>query len=1424
MYDIPNALSRRAPIRTYVLLLGWLFLLLVDIKVTISNLIPGKIFAGHDNGFYNYFPDHLLPLTTSTWNFSSDFGKADFVQPTALLFLLADAAISSLHISAALESKLFFFLFILLIQVGSFCLASIVLRKTFPDKPQAVRWICAFAAATLAAFNPYTAFHDAYPPNTYQIGLSLWPLIIACGFKAIESSGTRWSVVLGVLLVIATMGNPAHVLIGILVLVALFALYWREISSRLAKIAITTAVIGCFTTYIWLPMLLSAAALHGSLLAHEGLFTDLTRLWEQQTSVAARASIGALLRFDGLAWWSNLNASGLYGKAIIEVAGYGPFIVALLALLHRDRLVRFFWITLLLGLELSKGVHPPFGLNTPWLIANVPVFAMFHETYDKFMLLVLIALPVCFAIGLARLYAPTRARALALGLALLSVTFSSYPWVAGRVAQPVWQTTIPPEYKLVDGLMGGSTSQRVLSLPGNYLNLASTSWFKGANGESLIFRASTVNGALFRQRTISSAPIYDDTELQQVNDLPALLGMLDEYGITYVLIHKDVLTEYSALYPTVKTNGPLLSSATEQLLDHDSRVSKIFEGDYLVLYRKKGRPAPMVYAPLSLGLYIAYENALFSASDFGMAGTNSALFVSGNQPLLSFENLKLFERAARFNALAPLFEEPPSLYAEQISLDKKHAAEMLRHVDETKPTAIILQHQHGDYINGYPPLEKDISGSFSIRSSMRNLKLLVSGYPRRVPREIIAEYYGNEGARAWAPTLLALDRPPDLGYWDAAQVPDAVETGVAPYTLTYQNSSATYNISFRQQSPKGEAVEFKRDLPPLSLRDDPKITMYYEFGSSYEIAWLRSEFVGPGGRRLVFDRQLDPNASALEDFDPRDALQHALDTRYADFLSQVWYDRPYLERQPYFNAEQSDDYYLTGLRIIVAKNREFSTLDKDQGYLFTLRGLKVTNTRVEAPAFEYASAIKRVEASDIARAKKINLTHVQSELVGGVHLITASVDHHLIQSPQESLPGLAASFLLEDGATVTGNVLSESPSAFVVATNPDSDQLDQLILSKSAIKEVTSLSTPGVGSMTIRIRLPRTSIARAPTLKVRYWLGTADERIQVHLGFQTARGLRSVVPGLLVVPGKAEQSIPDEWIGDSSVPLFDEMRRPASTINEAVRVGENFSQTGWHELSADLRAVASYRADAVRARLEYIDVTFQAGNTSSDFRTRAFQFALYQIELDGQVSSANLSTLRGSTVVIDNRERRASSVRRLDNSDVAVADFGAISLRAGSHNISTALQRPWLARAVTFMPDKISEMSRSGEDRTTVTWKSVSPTLYWADVPESSAGIVFSETYHPGWKLFRTTGPAPRNRFGWFLSMRWLWGSEDERSHYVANSFANGWIRPDVGRARYVIDFVPDDFFLLGAFVSAISFLVFISFVFIKLSPRFLRK
>ncbi len=720
----------------------------------------------------------------------------------------------------------------------------------------------------IATFNIFTAVLLMYPPSNFQMGVFVWPAVIGFELYLLWKRATISAAILfGIALTLATLGNPAHTMLGFLLVAVVYIANSIAEQNWQGRLALTVAVVTFVTSvFFWLPAFASMFLYHGNVSAPVG--ANAAALTTSAELIKLRTTIAALLRFDGLLWWPKTPNAPLYNTALMIFATYVPAALAVAALMSRRWIARALWVLLLGGIELGKSAHPPFQLNLVALMTSIPLFAAFRQTYDKFALYIMLALPALAAIGLVVLARGRRylwASVVAVALVLISI----WPFLAGRVADAYFLTNIPADYSRVDAIMGDDPQKRVLSLPGGPNEIYIADWFKGGNFENLLFRTHAVNSAIFKQRSISAAPLYDDFDLIQAQELPQLISLLGVYDTQYVLLHKDFLTSYRMAFDfeQYQVLGPLLARAMQRDLDSDSRLQKLYNGRYLALYRlRRSATLPHAFGSYNVGVALAYENTLLATADTGLmdAARHPTLLLAGNQVQASDAQYNRLGQRASYVVKAPIYLETPALYREQLSLGGVQMQDIAqRYWTLDRPNYFVFVQPHGDWLKGSIAAEHDLVGEFDVQHAERlNPSMLVGAI--RMPQPAFRSYIGTEGERAW-PLLAFSDEPlaeaiiseADLIDPDAPPAPGTQEPFIdpvlsnlpvvhAPANVTLDRTSATYHIRLQRGGEFEELVVAHRAIPAIALLNDPKVTFDYDFSDpKIQAGWLHFEFLDP---------------------------------------------------------------------------------------------------------------------------------------------------------------------------------------------------------------------------------------------------------------------------------------------------------------------------------------------------------------------------------------------------------------------------------------------------------------------------------------------------------------------------------------------------------------------------------------------------
>ncbi|MHB8703199.1 MAG: hypothetical protein ACYC8W_03485 [Candidatus Tyrphobacter sp.] len=1388
-------LERAARLLTRVTVPLFSFLLVVvATQATIANLPSDKVFAGHDSGFYTLFPHRLARLSTQAWEVNDDLGAPSFeglvTQPIAAL----DVAMSALHLNRATMGRAFFGLEMLLVEFGTFFLLWLLLKRAFPHLSTPARGFVAFFGTMVATFNIYTALLFMYPPSGFQLGILIWPLAIATELYLLWERPRRSTAVLfALLLATATWGNPAHTLLGIGLVTAIYfanGLATRTWYGHLAAVC-AAAFVGA-TAYFWLPALSSMLLYPGGALSNvPGV--DARSLAAADAINASRTSIGALLRFDGLIWWPKTRDAGLFASWPLIVTTGAPAMFALAALFSRSTYGIAAWVLLLVGVELAKGAHPPFALDLGWAASHVPILAAFRQTYDKFTLYILISLPAAFAIGCAYLWGKNRVARAIVCLGFAAAAFNAWPFLAGRAADPYFLTTLPPDYARVDRLVSVDTTNRVLSLPGAPGGINVTSWFKGGQFETFLFRAKTLNAATFKERSISAASLYDDFSMEQARELPELIGLLGIYHINFVLLHKDYLTSYQMAFDheRYKVLGPLVARASERFLDEDRRLQKIYEGPDLVLYRvRSSATLPYAYGTYSTGVQTGYENALLGTVTPGVMdpSRHPLLFVAGNQRPAATQEQEyrdgLLMARSGFLVASPVMPESPALYPNEISLPAPLVSAVSRRLLKLrKPTVYVFVQPHGDWLNGGVASVDNIDGRFSSAASAFVVPR-VTVEARRIPRQVTADFVGTEGRPAWPVSPFFAQPAPNIELVDGAPIHDVgntVERSIVS-SMVIESAAVAYQLRLKTPADYDEVIAASGPRLDTPLLDDPQVSFLYAMPTpDVEAAWLRFELRGPGDRLVYFDKQLDASGH-LDNYDIRDAVQAALDARFNRLVSMHADDRAWLTARRYFNAEQAEDYRLAGVDLVVGKRPGFNASTVAGTYSFKMRGLVINLAGLTPPAYP-SLGYHGTFASVSTHAAIVNLQDVFTTRRQGALLVNAAIqDHSLILN--ESLVGRSAAFRLRDGRVFTADVLSELPDAYVVSTSPG----EQTQLFKSAIDSVAAINE-GLGTYSITMNLPNIDLMKYPQLRVRYNQGSDDEQVRLRIGLDTPRGLLEITPSYDIDPKALDETTPAEWIHPASPLGFN----PVIALDGNAVVEPD---TGWREMVCDMRQIESL-ISTLKARPRYIKLTFALASDRGAGQAAAYSFGFGDVAFLGEESAGALVPPTGRVLTLDSRPLRIVSESRVGGTpDLLDITFAPVRVGPGQHRLDTAFPQPWRVRSAALIP----EVLRMPIAEPSVRITRIDDLLYAVHITANAPSwIAFAETYNNGWRLVHASPPA--TRWAWLRSLQWL--RPPVQDHLVGNAYDNAWYIRSSG--DYVIDFAPQNFAILGRAVAIVT-------------------
>jgi len=1384
--DEPRAVAPRDRWAVPVALLVLAFLAL---QTTLANLPANKIFVGHDTGFYNIFPHQLLRTSSGSWEVKTAFGFPNFQALLTLPYALLVAALHGMGLNGAAVGRVMYFLVVYLCGVGSFFSALLVVRRALPWLRPAVVAAAAAAAAVFASYNILDAVLLLYPPSPFQMDIVLWPCAFAATLATLWLRPTFFAGILtGLVCAAASIGNPAHTILGFVILACVFIVDGAQ--TRRWKIAPALGAIAALagaTCYVWLPIAASLVLYKGSVSAPEA--ADPVALAISQKAIAARTSFSNLLRFDGLVWWPETRNAALYASIPMMLVTSVPAFVAFVSLRRHARVVAWFWVAALLGLFLAKGVHPPLPVDLLWLQERVTFFAAFRANYDKFVLVLLLVVPPLFAIGAATLLGSARAWERWASVAVLcGVAASAWPFLAGRIAEPYFLTTIPSDYEKVDALL--PPEDRVLSLPGGPGEIFITSWFKGANFENLLFRSHVVNGAVFKQRAISAATLYDDADGIQAQELPRLVGALGLYGFDHILLHKDFLTSYRMAfdYQRYKVLGPLTAIESERFLDRDPRLVKEYEGPNLVLYRLKPEAQlGHAYATNDATLVVGYEDTLLPLSDAGLteAPRDPLLLFLGNQsiPQETAPQARVdaaLGLASRL-AVAPVVPETPAIYREQIALPEARFARLGPSYLRTREAqSFVFAQPHGDWMRGTRPQAQNLAGVFHVtRSTSFDSSVVVRA--ERVPSEADAVWFGSDDHTAWPISSYGDEPIPDDDLNEGGPIPMAGRAFELPVSrLSLGRLGASYSIALHGDAHTTELAVAGSPLPaPLPLTADPHAILVYSPGDTTVIAaWLRVVLRRQDGHTVYLDKALDASGR-LDDWSIRDALQAALDKRFDETLRIHQTDPSWVAQQSFFNPEQAEAYQVTGLRLVYGKRPGVDMRAAPGTYGIVLRSL-----RIELTGEPWRAYVDRGVSADFGQRSAVtqtNLPRAISGVRGGALLVNAVVREEATPV-REPLAGHSATFRLTDGTTIVADVVRETPAAYVIRTDPRHEQ----IVTRNAVAEISASGPPHWREYAVTVPLAPVDLSRFPDVHVRFWEGTAGTHPDIAFRVRTPDGERTVH----VTSGTDESAgLPAQWTHPSDFPGLD---APLQLDGQPLSLS---SDTGWREAEFDLREIAFEHLGYLNVTPLDVTVTLsmEAGAPGTE---SAYAFGFGDVTFTGQ-RRARLQPPVGEELSIDNVPDRPVSAAPLEGApDLWMLRYRSRELSAGAHHLATNLQAPWSVVSASVVAPSAAPSSAH------LTLHHIDDELYAVhlDAP-AAAWIAFAETYHSGWRLIPSS--APSSRLAWLFSFRWL--HSPVPLHVVGNAYGNAWHVDGAGGRDYVIDFAPQDWVRLGEIVTVLA-------------------
>lgn len=1355
-------------------------LLALDAIVTSVGIPAGKIFAGHDSGFAPTYPHQFLQMALSPWDNKNSFGYPVFLAPLALPFAVVGEVIARLGIPLEYLSALVLFATIFTLQVGIFWLSCIFVRKAVPTASGGWTFFAAICAAMFASFNPYTAYLFSFPIISFQFGFALWPLTLAYEFYTFEgATPARRAFVLGLLVLLALTGNPAHTSLGLLLMAAVAIPYLQR--RRLLWpfwVVLALIVIGG-TAYVWLPLLGSKFLVHGHTIVREALKSGRDTIYNDQVREAARTSLLQLVRLGGVSSWVTLPAAGYYDLPLIAVEGAIPLLLAIAALLSRSRIVAFAWLGILFSIEMAKGVHGPLPMDVPWLFAHVPGYAAFRETYDKYIFVAEVLLPPTAAAGIALAGSQWRASRVVAALCAVAALVTASPFIGGRVIDPRDLVTVPRDYQQLNGLLDGGSATRLLTLPGNYLDMYPTTWYLGMNFESFLFHMHTVNGALLKERGISGAPIYNDDANSFVADVPSIVRLMGVLDIRYIVLHKDFATEHDRNSRRALVNGPLFAAAAQPVLDADPALRKVYDGSDVVAYELKEVPSA-AFLTNRIAPVAGYINQLVPLVEQGVGGDSMPmLFFTGDQTSSALEKMDQIVWQRPYDIFPSFDAEPPHLYPEEMSEPADiTSAQSSKLLGDRVSKIHIISEPRGNYITGYVPLTRNLGSQESFASTSHKAVRAVA-WVRPAERNDVAKRFslyddrgtGAQPIEAFKPVTEVLSSSAD----------SRSDISFPGSFRSVDSSQVTYVTNYKFDGTQLEGVRIPLTTTSVSLAYQPRLTFIYQASAqSAERAYLRLYLSGPNAGNQWLDIPLD-NSGYVNAFDIRSYLQGLLDRTGEQEWRDDWYSLSYRLRDSYFPA-QADSYDLRGVALLLLKGDGEDARGGDAN-TFALRYLQIRSLNPHQPAY----LVSRGGYSFEPAGQSGGIVDVAESRYQDAETLTAGVAP---VSGIDSAIGTVATVNLQNGTSVRGAVERAGDGIYVVhpilGAAGSTDFKQPVYIAQSDIHDVNGAPREAQISRRMVMR-NRPYIASSPYLAIPFYTGSARQSVVVRVQLQADGRTADYTYDSSNASGAIGASLTPD-----SMPAVTAYNDPDATA----------ADSGWNSLTLNLDEIAaSVGLPQDRTRLSSVTVHFRL--PAYEKATR-YVLGLANATLYTDAPSIDSSALRAQSYVsIDGRRLRARTIQWDASHTLATLDFGTPMISHGVHTVSSNLASPLVARSIGVFDAEVSRPSAVSTQPLNIRQTGIN--LYTTNIDiHRPMYMQFAQGFDNGWRLYRVSTPPP-NRLSWFLSGKWLRPSITEEHHFVANGYANGWLLPDDASGTYVLDFEPENLELAGIFLAVLA-------------------
>jgi len=191
-------------------------------------------------------------------------------------------------------------------------------------------------------------------------------------------------------------------------------------------------------------------------------------------------------------------------------------------------------------------------------------------------------------------------------------------------------------------------------------------------------------------------------------------------------------------------------------------------------------------------------------------------------------------------------------------------------------------------------------------------------------------------------------------------------------------------------------------------------------------------------------------------------------------------------------------------------------------------------------------------------------------------------------------------------------------------------------------------------------------------------------------------------------------------------------------------------------------------------------------------KKRAYPFEIKEITIYGRPSIKEL--LRGDNKWLKEKPlfRIAGKIYRLEDMDTVKPDSDSfwceienLKLREGTYGFFPMMSKALKVDLAVIEPASSRRPAESQEKEVQVEFQKINSAKYRVQAKaRKSFWLIFSESFHPGWKAYMRRSPEIKSQwinFEWSAVLSALrdWGKRGEiKEHYPANGYANAWWVP----------------------------------------------